>query len=319
MSTWRDGLEYDPIEPLLSSGNKQINYFTNRDLLDNPVGDIKELWELEIPRKILKKQQLDGSWKYPGKRPWYTTDYDQLETYRQLGFLVQMFGLNKSHPSIEKVAEYFFTKQSKKGDFRGIYADQYSPNYTAAITELLILAGYEDDQRIYRVFDWLIDCRQLDGGWALPLRTQGFNLEVILDQSTIELDKSKPSSHFITGVVLRAFAAHPKYAKSEEAKIAGVLLASRFFQKDSYVDLKNPSAWQTCSYPFWNTDLISSLDILTKLGFDDSDKQIKKAIEWLIDKQTPNGLFDIHKNHDRYHDQDLWLAMVICRILKRVG
>jgi len=313
MNTWLRNFKYDPIKPLLSTENEQIIYFTNRDLINKPVGTIEALWDLKIPKQILRKQQADGSWKYPGKTAWYTTDYNQLETYRQLGFLVQMFGFNRSHPAIEKTAEYFFTKQSEKGDFRGIYAAQYSPNYTAAIAELLVLAGYGDDSRIQKVFNWLIEIRQNDGGWALPFRTRRNNLEVILSQTTIEPDKSKPFSHLVTGIVLRAFVAHPKYAKSKEARVAGKLLASRFFQKDVYTDLKSPSAWETFSYPFWNTDLISSLNILTKLGFNKDNRQIKMAVEWLLDKQNSIGLFDIHKNHDRYHDQDLWLTLAICR------
>lgn len=230
MDTWLNKFKYDPITPLLSSGIKQIVYFTSKDLLKKPVESVDTLWDIKIPSQILRKQQADGSWKYPGKnKPWHTTDYDQLETYRQLGFLVQMFGFNKSHSDIAKTAEYFFSKQSDKGDFRGIYAEQYSPNYTAAIAELLILAGYGNDPRIQKVFDWLLGIRQDDGGWALPLRTKGNNLEVILNQGTIEPDKAKPFSHFVTGIVLRPFAIHQNYSQSQEARIAGDLLASRFF------------------------------------------------------------------------------------------
>jgi hypothetical protein len=317
MARWQEQFKYDPIKPLLAASNEAIFYFTNRDLLNRPVEPIDTLWDLKIPSQILRKQQADGSWKYPGKnKPWHTTDYDQLETYRQLGFLVQMYGFNKSHPAIKKTAEYLFSKQSEKGDFRGIYANQYSPNYTAAITELLILAGYENDPRIEKVFKWLLAVRQNDGGWALPLRTQGHNLEVILHKETIEPDAAKSFSHLITGIVLRAFAVHHKYAISPEVKNAGELLASRFFKKDKYTDLKNPSAWQTFSFPFWNTDILSSLHILSILGFNKDHPQIQKAVEWLRDHQGEDGLLDVHRNHDRYHDQNLWLTLALCRAEK---
>lgn len=303
---------------MLSSGNEQVIYFTNRDLLDKPTDSVETLWDLKIPQQILRKQQPGGSWKYPGKTPWHTTDYSQLETYRQLGFLVHMFGFNKAHSAIAKTAEYFFSKQSDKGDFRGIYATQYSPNHTAAIAELLILAGYDDDPRIQRVFDWLLTVRQNDGGWVLPLRTQGHNLEVILQPGTIEPDKSKPFSHLITDIVLRAFAAHPEYCKSKDAENAGRLLATRFFNKDAYPDLGKADAWETFTYPYWNTSLISSLDILAQLGFRSSDENAQQAVDWLLGKQRPDGLFDLRKNHDRYHDQDIWLTLAICRIIKKL-
>jgi hypothetical protein len=319
MALWQDQFKYDPIKPLLTSDKEAIIYFTNRDLLNKQVESVGKLWDLKIPSQILRKQQSDGSWKYPGKnKPWHSTDYDQLETYRQLGFLVKMFGLNKSHLAIQKTAEYLFSKQSIEGDFRGIYAKQYSPNYAAAIAELLILAGYENDERIEKVFDWLLSIRQVDGGWALPFRTMGHNLEVILTSDTIKPDHSKPFSHLITGIVLRAFAAHPNYVNSNEAKIAGELLATRFYKKDVYADLNKATAWETFSYPFWNTDLISSLDILTRLGFSKDNRAIKEAIDWLLARQAPDGLFTLHKNHDRYHDQSLWLDLAICRSVKKL-
>lgn len=320
MTDWMKKFRYNTIAPLHSSGNEQVEYFAKRDLLDESVAPIVSLWDLTIPRRIIHKQCADGSWLYPGKnRAWTTTDYDQLETYRQLGFLVQMFGFNKSHSAIARTAEYLFSKQSDAGDFRGIYANQYSPNYTAAITELLILAGYENDPRIHKVLDWLLDIRQDDGGWALPLRTRGHKLEAIFDSVTIEPDKTRPFSHFVTGIVLRSFAAHPKYSSIPEAKIAGELLAGRFFQKDVYTDLKSPTAWETFSYPFWNTDLISSLHILAALGFTKDHLQIQKAISWLLDHQGPDGLLNIHRNHDRYHDQNLWLTLVFCRVIKHLN
>lgn len=316
MNEWLDSFQFDPIKPLLDSGNTQVIYFTNRDLLDKKVGSIEPLWKLKIPTQILKKQLSDGSWRYPGKRSWHTTDYDQLETYHQLGFLVKMFGFDKRHSAIKKTAEYFFSKQSREGDFRGIYAKQYSPNYTAAIAELLAIAGYGNDERVINVFDWLLSIRQQDGGWALPLRTKGHNLEVILTSDTIEPDKTKPFSHFVTGIVLRAFAVHYEYAKVQEAKKAGELLATSFFKKDVYTDLNQATAWETFSYPFWNTDLISSLDVLARLGFDKEERAISEAVDWLMSRQKPDGIFDLHKNHDRYHDQDLWLGLSICRSIK---
>ena len=46
---------------------------------------------------------------------------------------------------LEKAAEFLFQRQTTEGDFRGIYGTQYSPNYSAAIMELLIKSGYSDD------------------------------------------------------------------------------------------------------------------------------------------------------------------------------
>ena len=57
---------------------------------------------------------------------------------------------------------------------------------------------------------WLLSMRQDDGGWAIPTRTPGLSLNVMLTaRETFEPDRSRPSSHLVTGFVLRALAAHP--------------------------------------------------------------------------------------------------------------
>jgi hypothetical protein len=232
MENWREELRVDPVPALISSSNKAIEYFARRDLLDEKVGPIETLWELPEVKRILHKQQVDGSWKYPGGGQEHLRsqeDYNQLETYRILGELVEKYGLNNKHPVIRNAAEFLFTRQSNEGDFRGIYGNQYSPNYSAAIMELPIKAGYDSDPRIEIGFEWLLSIRQNNEGWAIPLRTVGAKYADTLSADTVKPDLTKQFSHLVTGVVLRAFAASKKYSKSQEAVTAGRLLASRFF------------------------------------------------------------------------------------------
>lgn len=65
MNSWQNELKVDPVPNLLSLGNEAIKYFTLNDLLDRKVESVEMLWELPEVKKILKKQQNDGSWKYP--------------------------------------------------------------------------------------------------------------------------------------------------------------------------------------------------------------------------------------------------------------
>jgi hypothetical protein len=118
--------------------------------LPQDAGRVSTLWELPEARRILARQKGDGSWQYPGgiERGRSRENYDQLETYRQLGVLVEKFGFTRRHPAIERAAERLFTFQSEEGDFRGIYGNQYATTYVGTITELLLKAGYDDDPRI---------------------------------------------------------------------------------------------------------------------------------------------------------------------------
>ncbi len=319
MERWFGKLHANPIPPL-ASGNLAIATFVRRDLLDEKVS-VEALWQRPEPQRILRQQQLNGSWKYLGGQARIRTreDYNQLETYRNLGILVEEFGFTKKHAAIQRAADYLFSFQAPAGDFRGIYGDQYSPNYTAGITELLVKARYETDARIEKVFDWLVSIRQEDGGWSIPFRTRGYNLDVISSHSkTIQPDRSKPFSAMVTGVVLRAFAAHPRHRKSVDAHRAGELLLSRLFSKDAYPDRAGAEYWLRFSFPFWFTDLISALDSLSLLGFSEHEPHIAKALDWFVDAQQKNGQWELKILKGREKETlQAWLALAICRIFKR--
>jgi hypothetical protein len=233
MEHWNKTFPIDPIPSLLSSGNQAIVYLARRHLMKEKVGPIEALWELPQVCKILRKQQDDGSWIYPGKKGHDPSkmDYNQLETFRNLGVLVEKYSFNNQHGAIRTGAEYLFTSQREDGDFRGIYGSQYAPNYSAAIIEILIKAGYESDSRIEKGLQWLLSIRQADGGWAAPLRTLGISTSAAFENlEPLQPNRSKPFSHLITGMVLRAFAVHPGYRNHTDVEKAGKLLLSRFFQ-----------------------------------------------------------------------------------------
>lgn len=320
MEIWKDQFMYDPLEPLISSKNKAIVYFSKRDLLEERVDSIEMLWNLPTAIKIINKQQEDGSWRYPAwkKKINEPENYNLLETYRQLGFLIEKYGLSNDHDAIKKAADYIFSCQTDEGDIRGFYGTQYSPNYTAAITELLIKAGYHKSPRIEKILKWLLSMRQDDGGWAIAMRTNNANyLEVVKNPITFKPNKKKPFSHMITGIVLRAFAAHSQYKNKEAVKIAGELLASRFFKNDKYGDRRGIEYWTKISFPFWWTDIISSLDSLSLIGFHNSHPQIKLALETLRDEQSENGFWDLKLLKSKDKNLSLWINLAICRIFKR--
>ena len=321
MTAWKRKLLHDPVPVLLDSKNQSLVFFTKRDLLETESGNVHDLWDLPEVLKTLRKQQEDGSWKYPGKKTSFRTpeDYNQLETFRQLRFLVEMYGLTKEHTSLEQAAEYLFSCQSEEGDFRGIYGSQYAHTYSPALMELLIKAGYDQDPRIEKGFTWLLDTRQHDGGWAAPVRTHGVKFEEVWDKpEPLQPVREKPFSHLMTGTVLRAFAAHPKHRKDNEAQAAGELLASRFFKSDKYSDRRTPNYWTGFSFPFWFTDLLSALDSLSLIGFTSDNPQIQQALRWFIDKQKESGEWNLKMlRGGNWALQKLWLTLGICRVFKR--
>ncbi|NVM44697.1 MAG: hypothetical protein HWN79_07255 [Candidatus Lokiarchaeota archaeon] len=320
MEGWKEHFIYDPLIPLISSRNEVILFFTKRDLLEEEPKPLDTLWILPPATKIIKKQQEDGSWRYPAWKAKLNEpeNYNLLETYRQLGFLIEKFGFTNEHDSIRRAAEYVFSCQTDEGDIRGFYGTQYSPNYTAAITELLIKAGYGEDRRVKSILEWLLSMRQEDGGWAIAMRTNNAKyLEVVKNPITFEPNRKKAFSHMVTGIVIRAFAAHSKYKNNESVKAAAELLTSRFFKSDKYPDRRGVEYWTKVSFPFWWTDIVSSLDSLSNLSFSITHPQIKLALETLRDKQSENGMWDLKLLKGKDKNLSLWINLAICRIVKR--
>jgi hypothetical protein len=315
-------LRVDPVPKLLSSENEALRFFVRRDLLNEETGPIKSLWELPETGKILIKQQPDGSWKYPSSRKsgYENENYNLLETYRQLRFLIDQFGMNNAHPAIAMAADYVFSHQSEQGDIRGIFGSQYAPHYTAGLLELLVKAGYFDDKRIEKCYAWFHATRQVDGGWAWPLRTANVSYhDAITQDEPVRSDGSKPFAHALTGFVLRAYAAHPEYRNSEGAWKVGELMKSRFFRPDKYSDRKAADYWLKFQFPFWWVNLLSALDSLSLIGFSREDEAIERGLEWFITNQNDDGLWPTgYGKGKKAKTMNEWVGLAICKVLVRL-
>lgn len=272
-------------------------------------------------RRTLAKQRPDGSWRYPGRRTGAGIDYEFLETYRNLGELVELYALDKDVQAVRTAAEFLLSRQTEEGDLRGIYGTQYSPNYTAGALEVMIHAGLEDDPRVGRGLRWLMSMRQDDGGWVIPLRTSGWNIRRPLPEGPdpVMPDRSRPFSHMVTGVVLRALAASELFRHLGGTRIAAELLASRLFLPDKYPDRGKPEYWTKFSFPFWFTDLVSALDSLSLIGIGPGNEKVDAAIEWFRSRQRDDGTWRLYYLKGAGISVDEWVHLALCRAMKRYG
>jgi len=323
MTDWPGPLRHDPIPVLLSAGDVALTYFVRRDLLGEDPGPVAALWELPEARKLLRQQQADGSWRYPGGNPETTpgSNYAVLETYRNLRLLVEMYGFDRSHPALRAAAEYVFSCQTDEGDIRGILGNQYMPYYHAVILELLIKAGYADDRRVERGLEWLLTMRQDDGGWIVPMQAVPSRQRTpdIWPGPPIPPDRARPFSHLATGMVLRAFAVHPVYRRHPDALAAASLLKGRFFLADKYNDRQGPEYWLKFQYPFWWPNLLTALDTLFRMGFSAQDADVRHGLDWFIAHQQPDGLWEHGYGAGKGAQAlRLWVALAVCRVLQEV-
>ncbi len=319
---WLTSLDVNPVEPLLGCHDDVLTYFVQRDLLGEAVDSIETRWILPEVIQLVDKQDSDGGWKYPGKNYNHETgtNYKLLETYRNLRILVEMYGFNKEHPALGKSAEFILSHQTGEGDIRGILGNQYMPYYHGGFLELLIKAGYNDAPRVIKGLEWLLSVRQDDGGWVIPAqlipakqKTNDFWLG-----EPFPTDTSRPHAHLATGMVLRAFAAHPEYRQRSKVTAAGICLKTRLFKADKYNDRRAPQYWLKFQYPFWWTNLLTALDTLYWLGFSLNDDDISKGLDWFLSNQVEDGLWETGYGSGQKADRvRCWVGLAVCRVLKR--
>lgn len=315
------------IEFLLARGNLPILYWLKKDILEVPVDrEHKNLQKFAARIRILKSQRQNGGWcrrKYEGDPRWEKTYYI-VETLRNV-LKLHIYGCLYEDEEIQKAINFLFSTQTKQGDFRGAYLNEYAPTYHALTLEILCQYGMDKDERTQKGFKWIIKNRQKDGGWVIPYRTidqeklkTRYNFEAQSKLEPIEPVQSRPFSHLVTGMVLRALAASPTWRKSKEAWKAGELLLSRFFKEDKYDDRWLSSYWEEITYPFWATDILSSLDSLSTIGFPVENDKIQEALNWVICKQTKQGFWESGNKKSTLEDH-LWVTFAVLRVLKKFG
>lgn len=327
MKTWQKVLD-NSIEALLTAKDEAIVYFTRRDLLGEEVGPINRVWSLAVCRRILKKQASDGSWAGPiNKNPVFPENHAFLvASFKELRTLIEKYQFNLESAPIEKAAEYIFKFQTLDGDIRGFIGNQYATYYTGCVLALLIKVGYSEDPRVEKGMQWLLKMRQDDGGWTIPILTHHLDGKTMYRLTSsyaepVEPDRTQPFSHNWTDMVLRAFAAHPGYRQTEEARIAGDLLKSSIFKPDFYSSYKAAAYWTR--FIHWWPNLLTAMESLSRLGYTADDPDIYTGLKWFFDNVKEDGLWESSyegKSIPRSQGYSLersWTSLRICRMLKR--
>jgi hypothetical protein len=311
-------LHIPPLPALLASDDPALEFFVRRDLLGEAAAPLENLWELPAALRILKKQQADGRWRYPGntRSGLPGQNYDLLETFRQLGILVEQYGFTRDHPAIERAAAFVFSCQTEEGDIRGILSNQYMPYYHGMLLAQLIQAGYGNAPQVQRGLDWLLAMRQADGGWVAPLQGVHPRPTEIWAGTPVPPDPAWPSSHLATGMALRPFALLRLHTPGVR-KAAG-WLKGRFFKPDHYYDRQAPGYWVKFQYPFWWTNLLMALDSLARLGYSPEDMEIREGLAWFVENQEPDGLWPTgYGAGSKAEAARRWVGLAICRVVAR--
>jgi hypothetical protein len=315
------------VEFLLARGSLPVLYWLKKDILEVPVDrESKNLRKFAVRARILETQKPDGSWwdkRSDTPVQWERTLY-RVDTLRNL-YRLYDYGCTLREEGIQKALNFLFSLQSREGDFRGTVLNEHTPTFHALTLEILCLYGLDKDRRVQKGFRWLLENRQKDGGWAIFSRPQ--SKDNPRDNASSRWNprgvpfkpgKSQSFSHHVTGMILRALAESPTWRKSKEARKAGEMVLGCFFCDEVYGDRTFPSDWENIVYPFWNTDLLGSLDSLSKIGFSPENGNIQKGLDWLARRQNSHGYWEcVHKKAG--FEDHLWVTLAILRVFRRFG
>jgi hypothetical protein len=287
-SGWRARLARDPIPTLLREGPASLTARVRRDLIDDdeaPRG--AELLAYPDVKAFLKKQGSRG--EFPAKPTEKALGPEKfatvVATVRALERLAEL-GLDvDTAPAVAAAAELVLGTQAKDGGIAALAIGEKKTDRGKVVAvhfqgwalSVLCRAGLDSDERVTRGFAFLLQWRQADGGWAWR--------GVRCDSS------ARPSSHLITGMALRAFAASPSRRSSREARRAAELLATRFLQPDRYPDRKAPSYWELLAEPRFYVDMLDALDTVTAVGLGKENSGVRTAEAYVRGRQSQDGLW----------------------------
>jgi hypothetical protein len=237
-------------------------------------------------KTFLRKQEKTGA--FPVKAADRALGPDKLAravaTLRALDRLTEL-GLDVSLPGVSSAAEFLLASQGKEGELAALALGEtresrpktVAPQLHGWALGVLCRAGLDTDKRVELGFGYLLANRQADGGWAWRgVRTDS---------------AARPSSHLVTGMALRAFAASASRRSSREARRAAELLATRFLQPDRYPDRRAASYWEQLGEPRFYTDVLDALDSATAVGLGKENSGVRTAEAYLRGRQRADGLW----------------------------
>jgi hypothetical protein len=126
-------------------------------------------------------------------------------------------------------------------------------------------------------------------------------------------------------MVLRAFAAHPRYRRSKIARGAAELYKSRFFRADVYSSRRAPHYWTKFQHPCWWPNILTGLDALSRVGFSKADPDVRRGLDWFRDHQLKDGVWKLgyearragREKRAREKETQRWVCLAACVVLQR--
>ena len=125
--------------------------------------DAREKYKDDIAVIMSKVNHNGGDlWATSDKSIWKGSPFST----RDVALILSELGFNKNDVIIQDIAALIFSLWKHDGRFKVSPKGSIYPCQTIGAARILCYLGYSDDHRIKKIFDYLLDTQQEDGGWT---------------------------------------------------------------------------------------------------------------------------------------------------------
>ena len=302
------------------------------DILEIPQNDPEvgrtreEIMGIGVVPKILAKQKDGGYW---GKLENFYIRSKYKGTVWTLIILAEL-GANGNDKQIRKACEFILenSQDRESGGFSYLSAKTGGGNHNKVLPCLtgnmvwsLIRFGYLEDPRVQNAINWIVTYQRFDDG--IKEAPKGWPYD------KFERCWGKHTCHMGVVKTLKALAEIPPGQRSKNMKNViekgvGYILKHHILKRSHDLSRISKPEWLQFGFPLmWNTDVLETLEILTKLGY--KDQRMQEAIDLVISKQdnqsrwklenTFNGHFQV--NVEKRGKPSKWITLRALRVIRR--
>jgi len=327
MVKWKDLLQADPTEWLLTEGQPWARYRTLVDLLDRPEDDpeVKAARQamLEHPRVQNLVEELKGWPGYPLKR-----HNDAKHPLHKLAVLAD-FGFRTSDPAMPWIVKEVMAHQSPEGAFQ--VTAQIDPRYggsgevewtwmlcdTPTILYALLAFGLGESEEVRKAVHRLTGLIR-DNGWPCASQTGV--------RGPGRKDDPCPLANLLA---LKALAQVPETRDSQAAHIGAEMLLRHWEdQKERRIYLFGIGTdFRKLKYPFIWYDILHVTDVLSRFPFVHADPRFQEMVETITAQANGEGRYTAGSMYRAWKSWSFadkkspspWLTFLVLRVIKRMS
>ncbi len=224
--------------------------------------------------ELLRRRHPEGWWGHT--RHWLEPRFTG--THWNMLALADL-GASRDIPEVETSAEYWMGNSPLQGGGVGGFGKGKGHHcYTANMARALIRMGYEDDPRVRKTMEWLVETAHPKGGWSCRYAKNG-----PAESRTLDAWEG-----------LAAFAEYPRSKWTADMHECVDRAAEFYLERELHRQGERYEPWYRFHWPnHYYYDLLVGADCLTALGHA-GDPRLRFALDLVRSKRRADGRW----NHD---------------------